>query len=448
MKFSSLSGGFELAPLDRERRFFKPDYKRSIYQVIPSAARLLVPDSVIFQDELGFKKKGEQDIVVNFLVDSMGSWQIDQLVNTSGQVNEFAGIIDQHISSVFPTITSTCVISYHTALTPIQHGVLNHRIYLEELDSIVDTLNLKTLDNQIKMGEPLYKAGINVISWLFNPSRVYPTIDNQVTRVHVAPWSIRGTGLSRFFKTDHSNEHFIGRGSVLTAFALVDRLIKKHETGKKAIINIYLGEMDYACHDHGPVSEMFRLELEHFIRGFHWLVKQASSSNSRIFFTITADHGQVSCENKVILNPKSFTNAKRVFKSGRVIQFHSLDNRQDELRDELRERFANNGLVISGDTILELTGSLSGIENIGANIKRKIFSRLGDQLVLLADGYNAETKKDLSDKYREEPILEFKLNGQHGSLTDKELVVPLIADTASSLMDKLANLLEIRKTRI
>ncbi|GAG64001.1 unnamed protein product, partial [marine sediment metagenome] len=143
MKFSSLSGGIELAPLDRKHEFFKPDYRISICQVVPSAVRLLYPDNEIFQDELGFKKKGEQDIVVNFLVDSMGSWQIDQLVNTSELIKGFSSIIDQHISSVFPTITSTCIISYHSALKPSQHGVLNHRIYLEELDSIVDTLNLK-----------------------------------------------------------------------------------------------------------------------------------------------------------------------------------------------------------------------------------------------------------------------------------------------------------------
>ncbi|MFW9990519.1 MAG: alkaline phosphatase family protein [Candidatus Odinarchaeota archaeon] len=447
MKFSSITEGADFALLDKKYELYKPDYKRNICQVMPSAARVLFPDNDNFPDSLDFKKNGEHDIIVNFLVDSMGSWQIDTLVNTSGCIEDFSSIIDQHISSVFPTITSACVLSYHTGLAPARHGVLNHRLYMEELDNIIDTLALKTINSRIhNVKEPLHSAGINVSSWLLSPAKVYPVLESQATHVHISPWAINGNGLSRFYTTDQPNEHFLGRGSVLTAFALVNRLIQKHEEGKKTFVNVYLGEIDHACHDYGPVSEMVQLELEHFIRGFSWLLKQVSSANSRVFFTITADHGQATIspqpEDTIILKPEEFVNAKRVFKSGRTIQFHARDSCQDELYDELQEQFAGKGLVITGNTILELTGAFTNSKTINASFKNKILSRMGDHLVLLAGGYNAEMEREKTDKAGKKHLLEFRFNGQHGSLTEKELVVPLIAGGASDLHEKLINLYE------
>ncbi|MFX0091789.1 MAG: alkaline phosphatase family protein [Candidatus Hodarchaeota archaeon] len=420
----------------RNSSFFIPNYNQCITQLMPSMIKLLnIPVSVPSLPSELINKDSEYDIAINLMIDSLGFKQWDQLHDKvtpdfSHIYNTLKGFA---LSSVFPTITSTAIPSYHTGHKPIEHGILGHRINLPEIGTIADTLRVGSADPSIiPTPDSFYRAGIRPQTWLFQPNSLYQEFEeNGGVRVEISHHGIHKSGLSHFFRTYSNREHLYGRSSIVDAFGLANKAIKKLiSTEQKGLINLYFGELDNASHYYGSLSINYLKEMQQILSTLQWFVQELP--NAKIVVSLTGDHGHTSIDPKNIVKDllTPLPHASLLHNSGRVLHCHT--DEPELLYDELTTFFNDKATIIDLSTTLKFLG---GNENISSAIRKKVRERIGDFQVLLNSHYNVsmhdyvKKKLKLPDSGVEEPFLERELMAGHGSLTLDELVVPtIIAD--------------------
>ncbi|MFX0066514.1 MAG: alkaline phosphatase family protein [Candidatus Hermodarchaeota archaeon] len=416
--------------------FFAPNYNQCITQLMPSMIQLLdIPVSGDILPRTLIDRDSDYDISINLMIDSLGFKQWQDLHNRIkpdffdlyNNLNGFA------LSSVFPTITSTAITSYHTGHRPIEHGILGHRINLPEVGTIVDTLRIGSSDPRGKfMPDSFYRVGINPQAWLFRPNSLYHEFEEHGgVRVEISHLGIHRTGLSHFFRTYSNQEHLYGRTTVIDAFSTAKRVIKKLiTTGQKGLLNIYFAELDTASHLYGSRSNNYFREMQHILDAFQWFVQELPSK--KILVSITGDHGQTSIDPNNTIKDLSthLPHASLLYNTGRVLHCHT--DEPELLYDELIALFQDKAAIVDLPTALKLLGGNEGISSL---IHAKVRERIGDFQILLKSGYGVSTYDFPIDglistnNTKEEPFLKRELLASHGSLTLDELIVPtLIAD--------------------
>jgi hypothetical protein len=132
---------FEKLPLKPfQGELFLPNFKQNICGVMPTAFELLnlpLPTKSTPYSYLR-TKEGQKTIfqnvlevidtprhVINVLIDSWGVSNLTSLTTLSKLFRNLQGFL---ISSVFPTITSSAVTSWHMGVPPKDHGILGHKL--------------------------------------------------------------------------------------------------------------------------------------------------------------------------------------------------------------------------------------------------------------------------------------------------------------------------------
>lgn len=434
-----MSSIFSLDYLDKSKNLYKPNYYLNITKLMPTLVESLGVKNIFdkLPKEL-IKLDSDYDININLMIDALGLQQLLNLQQSSDILSNYSNLLEDlgafPLSSVFPTITSTAITSYHTALKPIEHGILGHRIYFPEIGNIVDTLQIATVNNRTYTKDSLFRTGIDPKVWLFDTNSInYITDTQDIHRIEISHYGIHNSGLSHFYRTYSDNEHHYGRNSLVNAFSVAEMVIKKLvKEKKKGIINIYFGEIDSASHLHGPLSINFLMELKLILDSFKWFINQISKfvdSNRKIIISVTADHGQatVNPEKQTVLVKRKMKFLNKVHSTGRVIHCHSLD--KENLFEELSELFGEKAAIIGLDETVKLLGGNSRTTN---SIKEKVKQRIGDYQVILKDEENVEIMypDEQNDFHNSssisESFIEWTKLGSHGSLTLNELVVPVI----------------------
>ncbi len=424
----------ELAPFNTNYDFFKPNYSQSICKVIPSAVAILggdVPEENMFSKHIN--EIGQKRIVINFLVDSLG---LEQLDRNDPFVNPFCSLLDGTkafpISSVFPTITSTCLTSYHTGLLPSEHGIVGHRIYFREIGSLVDTLVQGTpVRGQRNI---LPNIGVRVKKWILSNNPIYHYLPNDTIKIDTIHKGFEGTGLAYFFKGDASSEHYLGVFDLIEQCEIVVN-VAKSKKNQCLFFNLYLGQLDAISHSFGPQSEPFRRFLLHFMETLKWLFNRLKQEKllSECAITLTADHGQVAVDPKKIVNlskaskSKIWKAVKMIGKSGRLLHFYGakLENSEEIIGKALE---ADRGLIAPWDQLKSLLGLV--IDENESILK----SRFGEWGFL----FGQEGEARISAKPNETMIkLGLALRGSHGSLSRNELTVPCIISSGEDFEEVL-----------
>ncbi|MFW9921720.1 MAG: alkaline phosphatase family protein [Candidatus Thorarchaeota archaeon] len=409
----------ELKPLLNREDLFYPDLDTNISKVLPTLLTLFkrkFPKERTLERELksieGWRGVQESEIsnVIFIVLDALGfnhfqkysTWLKDKF-DTNGTV----------LSSVFPTITSTCLTSFHHGIMPIKHGILGHKIYFREIDNVMDTLTLKT---KSPFQIPLDTAGVNVNSWLWSPILLTKNEDLKFVNL-IESYLANSGGLSNFlFDTPTT----VGYYSPVDCYSAAQRILEKTQN-RNLFLNIYAGSIDAISHRYSPENQALAFEIQNIEFLMQKMFKRLNSDiRKKTAIVITADHGQepLSEENRITVSNEEELFLSKLIKnrgrSGRVIHLYSKDDKKDELVEWAQEKIADKGVVLTSKDYPSLMGK--GADN------ERIVERLGDVQIVL--GKEASLYFGHSGEY--DPEFQLGINATHGSLSTNELLVPFI----------------------
>ncbi|MGQ4833813.1 MAG: alkaline phosphatase family protein [Candidatus Asgardarchaeia archaeon] len=414
-----------LKPLKYDNELFVPNYELNVYKALTTAINSLEGVKVKNRDSLlsysKIKKKLEHaevidsKYVITFLIDTIGFENVKYSNLLSKLVENDSGTF---LSSIFPTITSAVLTSISTGLPPEVHGIVGHKIFIEEIGNVVDMLRMSTIDFGYPDGLP--SAGVDVRRFLWGTS-VYDNIETSedLVRVKIALNRISKHGLSWILVDDFSK--VIGFDTLVDCMALIKKILEKYHD-KKVLIEVYLAELDEIAHLYGPYSEEYAFQMKIIEEHLEWLISHLNDKaldHGSIF--IFADHGQNNFEKEkritFIQDEIEHLNTFLAYTpgaSGRVIHFYIKEGMIEEAINFLKTKIGNKGLVIESKKII--SSVYPKISN-----EEKVISRLGNVLVILKSGSSLKFPSE-----EKEGIIERDLVANHGSLTSDELIVPYV----------------------
>lgn len=299
---------------------------------------------------------------------------------------------DQGGTAGFPSTTATSMGTFGTGLPPGQHGLVGY---------IVRDPARNVLFNELD-----WIDGPNSLSWQPHPTAFEIAGRDGVEVTMVGAGYFDGSGLTKAAL----------RGArVVSAYRLAERvdLALTALRGKgRQLVYLYWGDVDRIGHTTGCGSPQWVEELE---RVDAELSRLAASLPGGVSLTITADHGMVDVpfEDRVDLAADADLAAGVHLTGGepRALQLYTVAGAADDVAATWRERWADDAWILTREEAI--TAGLFG------RVDTAVRDRIGDVLVAMRSTgcvYDSRTIK---------PVL-LELVGQHGSLTDAELLVPVL----------------------
>lgn len=328
----------------------------------------------------------EAEQVVLLVIDGLG-WE--QLQSRRDLTPTLSGMLGGPVTTVAPSTTATALTSISTGLPPGEHGVMGYRIAVGA--DVLNVLRWTTGDGDAR--RRIVPATIQTNA-AFGGQR--PPV---VTRAEFA-----GTG----FTLAHLDEvRFCGYRTLGT---LTAELVRLSAAGEPFVYGYYEG-LDKVSHEYG-LGEQYDEELRWID---HLVATLLESLPAGTALVVTADHGQVETGDDVIeLSSDVLTHVAMQSGEGRFRWLHARSGRAAALFD------AAQGVL--GDAAWVRTREQAIAEGwYGPTVTDAAAGRLGDVL-LAAKGTVAFHDPNDSGPY--------VLIGRHGSLTEAEMLVPLVVGVA------------------
>ncbi len=413
---------------------YRPNYKQNIFSVIPTALSILGAehDRQTLLSNKRFKGCLEDaccfDVnkIVCIIADSVGVKQLPLFEKTNRAWNLLGKLV---LSSVFPTITSSAIVSIHSGLPPERHGIVGHKVWFQQLGTVVDTLKMASV--KALSTDKLVRSGVDVRVLLLESDVYHNLKDTSIAHFELMPSSIAKTGLSHVLGVEAVT---VGFESVVDAFSTLRSILNKY-AGRKVLVNVYFDLMDIVSHKYGPLSEEYRLAAHHIEEVFLHFLKHLN--DDKVAFMFFSDHGQeeVFEEKTVKISEEEAESVSHYLKnqpgrSGRVVHFYVKEGNEDEVRRWVEEKVEENGLLMDFDEACKFF-SLKPKGKFRGEIK----SRIGDLLLVM----NAGAELKFQRKEEKEKLVEEEWKGSHGSMTLNEVLVPFVA-AGSEILKKLLEL--------
>jgi len=336
-----------------------------------------------------------RDVVV--LIDGLGAELLEEHRALTPTLRRLAGSTER-VRTVAPSTTATAMVSLHTGLAPLEHGVLGY--------TAIDPAT-GTAVNQIT-GEP----GIDPQRWMPLPG----LLEERPRRaVQVAPAKHQGSHLSR---VAYRGWDFQGHGRHDRADAV---LVAVRRAGPDGLVHLHVDDVDHAGHQHGTDSDAWREALAEADALLGTLLRRLPSG-TRV--TVTADHGMVDTDPAHTVDLSDHPSLQRLARTvaGEARALALAVRERDEaplLAVGLAELLEDRALVLTRDEVLG--SGLLGPQ--GAEPSAVAAGRVPDVLVLGRGRWGI-------DDFSRRPEGARKLVGVHGSLTPREALVPLLRTEA------------------
>ncbi|WP_341855316.1 alkaline phosphatase family protein [Brachybacterium sp. GPGPB12] len=301
----------------------------------------------------------------------------------------------ERIRTVTPSTTASAMVSLHTGLAPLEHGVLGY-LGFEPVD--------RRAVNQLT-GAP----GLDPHAWM---PLTTPVEAGTRRAVQVAP-------------AKHARSHLSGvayRGWEFLAQGRGDRVeavrTAPHRGGPDALVHLHVDDVDHAGHVHGIDSEPWRTALAE-VDALIGTPLRRVPRGTRVH--LTADHGMVdtSAAHTVDLaeEPAILSLVEEVTGEARALALHAVpgDGAAAELAERMRVLMGERALVLTREQVLA-SGSLGPAATA---IPEHVRGRIADVLVLARGRWGVDDFSRRSETAR-------SMIGVHGSLTSGEAVVPLL----------------------
>lgn len=325
--------------------------------------------------------------IVLLVIDGLG-W--NQLATRRALAPTLSALDGGPITTVAPSTTATALTSISTGLPPGEHGVIGYRIAVN--GEVLNVLRWMTSAGDARQTIP--------------PTKLQP---NHVFGGQRPPVVTRAEFERSGFTLAHLDEtRFTGYRTLGTLAAEVVRLARSREP----FVYAYYEGLDKVSHEYG-LGAHYDSELQWIDHLVAVLLDQLPSGTVLV---VTADHGQVVVPQEHVLELPGVVQAQVSGQSGegRFRWLHARGGRAGALLDAAR------------DSLGEVAWVRSRAEAIaegwyGPIVTDAAAGRLGDVL-LAAKGTYAFNDPDDTGPYI--------LVGRHGSLTEDEMLVPLLAGVA------------------
>ncbi len=348
------------------------------------------------------------DRILLVILDGLGYIRLQELAS-EGARSDLDAIASSGVctplTTVFPSTTVSALTTYSTGLSPAEHGMLGYRLYLREVSSVVNMIQLTVVGGR---GEPPLPEAFPVDTLLPCPT-IYERLADSGVESHVLlPRGIAGSGLSQLLYRGATHIHpAVGLPDML---ALARQLLNSARS--RTVVTVYWPGLDSVAHPRGPQSDAYVAEAASVAAA---LRRELIGRVGRTLLILSSDHGFASMtaadyvptahfpglRDRCLLFPVGEPRASYVFYSAEakppVPAYPSA-----ALEDGL--------LFLDADAALSL--GLFGSGRIHPETPR----RLGDLLVA------STGRKGLLHPYPDAPFLQ----GMHGGLTAEEMIVPLL----------------------
>jgi hypothetical protein len=316
------------------------------------------------------------------------------------------------ITTTFPSTTTVALTTIYTGLTPAEHTVTGHYIYLKELGAVVDVLRFSPLGDPRR--EVYAERGVDVHE-LFPMYTVFEPLKKA---------GLGGLSITRgiFTNTALGWLHHVG-ADVIGYLTGADMMVHLKRAlaggGKPGLIVCYWDVVDMLSHEYRPFSDEVRSAVDQFFYSLEREIRDAIPTKDRrdTLLLLTADHGQCDvppeeavCLSEhpglrelVLLPPTGQNRAPYLYAEQGAAE--KLGERLHSLEHRIIPRKSEDMLS---------QGYWGPPEHAG-----RIRARVGDYTAIGRGGtmlYGTETRRE-----------SLRLKGHHGSLTENEMLVPFIA---------------------
>lgn len=336
-----------------------------------------------------------------FVVDGLGWTGLRKHADAAPFLSSLAG---RSLTAGFPSTTVTSLASLGTGLPPGEHGLAGYTSYVASVGSVVNWLAWRSIGDNVDLRDVVVPEELQPRSTIWERadaagiSTTVCTFDN-----------FAGTGLTRAVLRG-------GRwGGTYAEGDAVARAVEAASLGNRSLVYVYVSALDLVGHMRGPDTEAWRAQLGIVDRITERLV---TGMEPGVNVFVTADHGMVQVEDdaKVDYDSTPALQAGVIALAGepRMRHVHVRPGAVADVLAAWTEVLGEGWQVLSGDDAVA-----EGL--FGPVVTAAARTRIGDVIALAAGGGGVVERRKL-------PRLA-SMPGQHGSLTDDELLVPLLTSS-------------------
>ena len=352
--------------------------------------------------------------VVLIILDALGRNLIERNADMFAPLLNTA-VVNQTITSVFPSTTVNALTCLWTGVAPASHGLIGLYLYFPQFGTVGQMLSMspaavrvpdsltKTKQAAIEpekflsvpgMAEQLARAG--VATYAYKPSEI---IDSVLSRMH-------GRGVARNF-------------GAITFADMLSQIRQQLElpTPERLFISAYWPTIDTLSHIYGPHSPSVTAELEALTHQLRVLLLEALSPAAReeTLICLVADHGQLNMPQHLMLDETPDLQKMLLIENSgepRTPYLYARQGQSAALLAYLQTHFADKMVPYTAVDIIN--DGLLGPEPPTSEIAQ----RLGDVVPLMRPGHGFIPTLGRGKKGT------FDLIGMHGGLAPDEMRVP------------------------
>jgi hypothetical protein len=348
------------------------------------------------RDVLGLPPTGR---AVVLLVDGLGAELLRRHADTAPFLTSLAS---RDLTTGFPATTVTSLASFGTGLPPGEHGLSGYTSWVEEVEQTVGWLGWSPVSERTDLRDELVPEVVQPRATAFERAAAAGV---EVTVA--APASFDGSGLTRAVLRGGSYRGSVTPGDAVALAAAASRL------GTRSLVYCYTPDLDLTGHVRGVDSDAWREQLTVVDRFAEQLAARLPAGT---VLHVTADHGMVDVADDARVD----ADASPVLREGvralagepRARHVHAEPGAAADVLARWRAELGDRMHVLTREEVVA-----AGL--LGPLVTPAARARTGD-VVAIATGEVAVVRR------RAEPRFS-ALRGQHGALTDDELLVPLLS---------------------
>jgi hypothetical protein len=336
---------------------------------------------------------------VVLLVDGLGWELLRRHPEAAPYLSSLAG---RPLTAGFPSTTVTSLSSLGTGLPPGAHGLTGYSSYVEEVDDSVNWLAWRPVGAGTDLRDRLVPEDLQPA-----PTAFERAADAGIAVTMAAPGHFEGSGLTRAVLRGarYAGSTTWGDALVLAADG-ADR-------GHRSLVYCYLSELDLIGHVRGAETDAWLAQLS-LVDAFTEQLAGRLPGGTRLL--VTADHGMVTVseEGRVDVDESTVLSDGVVALGGepRARHVHTRRGAADDVLAGWRAELGDRMWIGTRQDAVD-----AGL--FGPLVTTAAAARIGD-VVAIAEGDVAVVRR------RRESVLS-ALPGQHGALTDEELLIPLLS---------------------
>lgn len=336
--------------------------------------------------------------VVVLLVDGLGWTALQANPQAAPYLSSLPG---RALTAGFPATTVTSLASLGTGLTPGEHAMTGYSSYVEDVGTAVNWLAWRPVGAAGDLRDTLVPEVVQP-----RPTAFERAAAAGVAVSTVIPGQFDGSGLTRAVLRGGRFAGCIASGDVAARAAdCADR-------GHRSLVYAYTSDLDLVGHVRGPASDAWLAQLAMVDALAAQLAQRLPPGTALL---VTGDHGMVEVpgDAKVDLDDDEELRAgvSAVAGEPRARYVHVRPGAADDVLATWRGRLGDVMWVLPRDEAIA-----AGL--FGPVVSTDARARIGDVVAL------AHAPVGLVQRRRESTLS--SLVGQHGSLTDEELLVPLL----------------------